>query len=116
MREAAAQLESGELRALAVMSDERLESFPDIPTVKESGVEWVAVGWRGLMLPKDTPEEIVQTLADACGKIAASDAYKEFMGKNGFGITIRGPRDFEAFLAEQDAQWKTVIEAAGMAK
>ena len=114
--EAAAQLESGELRALAVMSDERLESFPDIPTVEESDVNWVAVGWRGLMLPKDTPPDIVQTLTEACEKIAASEEYKAFMAKNGFGITIRGPKAFRQFLADQDQQWKKVIEAAGMAK
>ena len=114
--EAVTQVEAGQLRMLAVMSEERHPDFPDVPTVKESGVDWIAVAWRGLALPKGTPPEIVDTLYEKCKGIAESDAYKEFMGKNGFAIMIRGKDDFKQFLVEQDAQWKEVIEAANYAK
>ncbi len=114
--EAAPQVEAGELKALAVMSGERLADYPDIPTVKESGVDWEAVGWRGLLLPKKTPDEVVQVLVGALTEILASEDYQEFMQKNGFGIVVKEPKEFEAFLAKEDAQWETVIEAAGFAK
>jgi tripartite-type tricarboxylate transporter receptor subunit TctC len=114
--EAMAQLSSGELRALVVMTEQRLAEFPDIPTTHESGVAWTAVGWRGLALPKGTPAEIANQLEQACLKIGASDAYREFMAKQGFGITLRGRDDFRTFLAEQDQQWKAVVEAAGYAR
>ncbi|MBC8353069.1 MAG: tripartite tricarboxylate transporter TctB family protein [Planctomycetes bacterium] len=111
--EVASQLENEQVRILAVMSDERMGDFPDLPTAKEQGTDWIAVGWRGLALPKDTPQETVKILADRCSKIAASNAYREFMQKNGFGITIRETTDFTDFLREQDEQWEVVVEAAG---
>ncbi len=114
--EAAAQIEAGQLRALAVMSDERLEDFPDVPTAKEQGVDWVAVGWRGLAAPKGTPPERIDRLLETCRQIADSDAYRQFMRKGGFNITVRERDEFRAFLAEQDATWKEVVEAAGYAK
>jgi len=114
--EVASQLENGQVRVLAVMAPRRMEGYPDLPTAKEQGTDWIAVGWRGLALPKGTPPDIVDLLADRCAKIAASDEYREFMHKNGFGITIRTTRDFTAFLQEQDEQWKSVVEAAGYDK
>ena len=114
--EAAAQIEAGELRALAVMSEERLEDYPDLPTVRESGIDWVAVGWRGLLLPKRTPVNVVSILENAVGEIVASEAYKEFMVKNGFGIVVKSSEAFGSFLEREDAQWQSVIEAAGFAK
>lgn len=111
--EVASQLENGQVRVLAVMADQRMEGYPDLLTAREQGTDWVAVGWRGLALPIGTPPEIVKLLAARCEKIAASDEYREFMRKNGFGIEIRMTDDFTDFLQEQDRQWKSVVEAAG---
>ncbi len=114
--EASSQIESGVLRVLAVMSAERHPDHPDVPTVKESGVDWEAVGWRGLMLPKGAPDEIVNQLTQKLEKILTSEAYIEFMNKFGYGITVRGPAEFKSFLGQQDEQWKSVIEAVGYDK
>jgi len=114
--EAAQNLEGDTLRALVVMSDERLEEFPDVPTAIESGVDWTAVGWRGLALPKETPAEIVQLLEEKCQAIAHSDGYREFMRKQRFGLKIRNSAEFTEFLRTQDAQWNSVVEAAGYAR
>lgn len=111
--EVASQLENGQVRVLAVMAQERMADYSDVQTAREQGTDWVAVGWRGLALPKETPTDVVQILADRCDKIAASDEYREFMQKNGFGIKIRKTNDFTDFLQEQDEQWKGVVEAAG---
>lgn len=114
--EAAAQLESGQLRALAVMAPERVPGFPDVPTVKELGIDWDAVGWRGLCLPQGTPQPIVDKLATECRAIVEGEAYKDFMSKNHFAVRTAGPVAFAEFLKQQDAQWKSVIEAAGFAR
>ena len=111
--EAAPQLKSGDLRVLCVMADERMEKFPDVATAKEQGTDWIAVGWRGLALPKGTPPEIVEVLQKKCEVIAKSDSYREFMAKQGFGIVVRGPDEFRKFLKEQDEQWGKVVKAAG---
>jgi len=114
--EAAAQIDSGELRVLAVMAPERLAEYPDIPTVREQGVAWDAVGWRGLVLPKDTPADIVATLEAHCQRIVDGEAFRTFMKQNGFVPVVRGGKAFETFLAEQDRQWQPVIEKTGYAK
>lgn len=114
--EAMSQIEAGQLKALVVMAPERLEDFPDIPTAKELGVDWSAVGWRGILAPKGTPPDIVEKISAVCSKIVASQAFRDFMKKNGFAPELRTSEAFGAFLAEQDAQWKTVIEATGYAK
>lgn len=114
--EAISQIEAGQLRALCVMSADRLSDYPDIPTVKESGIDWVGVGWRGLAMPKNTPEPILDKVIEACGRIVASEDFASFMRKNGFGVEIRQGETFAGFLKEQDIQWKVVVEAAGYAK
>lgn len=114
--EVASQLENEQVRVLAVMAEQRMAEYPDLQTAKEQGTDWVAVGWRGLALPKGTPSDIVTLLADRCAKIAASDDYRDFMQTNGFGIKIRTTSEFTDFLQEQDEQWKSVVEAAGYDK
>lgn len=113
--EAITQIEAGELRVLTVMSEGRLKEYPDMPTSKEAGVDWAAVGWRGLAMPKGTPAPILQTVREACERIVASPEFESFMKKNGYAIEVRGGDAFAQFLAEQDSQWKQVIEAAGYA-
>ena len=107
------QLESDDFRVLAVFSEERLPEFPDYPTAKEQGLDWVAMGWRGLALPKDTPPEIVARLEAELRDIVNSDDYRDYMKKNGFGVDIKGPKEFETFLDRQETQWQGVLEAAG---
>ncbi len=114
--EAMPQIQAGELRLLTVMDEQRHPDFPDIPTLKEEGYDWSAVGWRGLAVPKETPPEIVQKLLSECETIAASNEFKEFMNKNGFAIVVRGPDEFTKFLDEQESLWTPVIELAGYAK
>lgn len=111
--EAAAQIEAGELRVLAVMATERLAQFPDLPTVKESGIDWEAIGWRGVVLPKGAAPELVDRLERELLAMADAPEFTEFMAKNGFAIIVRAPAAFREFLREQDAQWQKVIAAAG---
>jgi tripartite-type tricarboxylate transporter receptor subunit TctC len=111
--EAQSQLEAGQLRVLCVMSAQRLSEYPSVPTALEQGVDWEAVGWRGLFLPLRTPPEVVAVLREKLERVVHAPAYEEFMASNGFGITIRGGTEFEDFLAQQEERWTDVIEAAG---
>ncbi len=111
--EAASQLESGQLKALAVMSDERLAKFPDVPTLKEQGINWSAGTWRGIAVPVGTPDEVKEILETEVLKIANSDAFAEFMAANGFGIKIRNGEEFYEFAKQQDSAWKEVLKLGG---
>lgn len=114
--EAASQIEAGQLRVLGVMAAERLAEFPDLPTVKEAGIDWEAVGWRGVVMPPGADPALVELLQGHLRAITEGPEFKDFMAKNGFAMATRGPIDFGAFLARQDEQWRKVIEAAGYAR
>jgi tripartite-type tricarboxylate transporter receptor subunit TctC len=114
--EAQAMLESGRVKALAVMAEERLQAFPDVPTVAEAlGEPWVGGTWRGLAAPKGLPDAITAELADAIETVHGSPEFREFMAARGFGVTwAKGPA-FGSFMAEQHEQNGTVMQALGLA-
>jgi tripartite-type tricarboxylate transporter receptor subunit TctC len=114
--EASAQLDSGEFRALAIMADERDSKFPDVPTLKELGIDWSSGTWRGVAVPKGTPKEVISSLHEKLLKIANSEKYKDFMSKNGFGIKIRNSEEFYNFAKEQNTTWEKVLRIGGYVK
>ena len=114
--EAVSQLEAKQFKALAILADKRDPKFPDVSTLKEMGINWSSGTWRGIVVPKGTPEEIINILYEKFLKIANSEEFKEFMDKNGFGVDIKGPEEFYTFAKEQDQTWKRVMELGGYLK
>jgi tripartite-type tricarboxylate transporter receptor subunit TctC len=100
--EAKGQLDAGELVPLAVMADERLSSLPDVPTLKELGIDAVMGSWRGLAAPKGTPKEVIAILEDAFTKAINEKGFQEFMEKAAFNIDYKNSGDFWTFMQEQD--------------
>ena len=90
------------------MSTERLSEFPNIPTLRESNIDWTCVGWRGLAVPVGTPPKIESQLRQITEQIARSSEFAEFMKAQGFGIEIRVGDQFREFLEDQDTQWAVV--------
>ena len=113
LAEASSQIEAGNIKALAIMADERSGSYPDVPTLKEQGINWSSGTWRGLAVPKGTPPYIIEILYQAAKKIAQSDQYQEFMNNTGFGIQIRDSKEFYDFVKAQDSIWKEVLTIGG---
>lgn len=75
---AMAMFESGKIRPICVLTEERLPPFPDIPTARELGVDITLGNWRGLFVKKGTPQEIVIKLQDAFKEAMNDEAYKKF--------------------------------------
>lgn len=112
--EVAPQIQAGELKVLAVMAPERLEAIPDIPTCKELGYD-ISIGtWRGLGVPKDTPDEIVNKLYEIFSKAAESDSFKEFMNSNNNVIEVLDSKEFEAKMASDNELFKSLISDLGL--
>jgi tripartite-type tricarboxylate transporter receptor subunit TctC len=108
-------IQAGRAKALAVMAEERLPNFPDVPTLREQGIDFTMAAWRGIAGPEGLPEDVVGELSCHLDAIVHSPAYEEFMGTAGFGIVWRGAQDFGAYLAEQDAEKGEIMRAAGLA-
>lgn len=114
--EARALIEAKKVRALAIMADQRAEIFPDVPTLKELGLNWTMGAWRGITVPKGTPAEIVAVLEKSLQKAVATKEFKDFMQKNGFGIIYRPAAEFDKFMAQEDEIKGKLMKEAGIAK
>jgi tripartite-type tricarboxylate transporter receptor subunit TctC len=109
-------VQSGGLKILGVASENRLPQFPDVPTLKEQGINTVIGVWRGLVVPKGTPKEIVDILDKAVEKAINTSQYKDFMNKGGFGIMHVPAKDFGAFMDKDDANYAELLKGVGNQK
>ncbi len=99
MSEIVGFIESGEVRPLAVLSDERVEGF-DIPTAIEQGVDMTGVNWRGLYVPGGISDERFQEWADKLRAVAESEEWQTAMTNNGLAPFTRVGDDFQSFVDE----------------
>jgi tripartite-type tricarboxylate transporter receptor subunit TctC len=113
--EAQAMRDAGRVRTLAVLSAERLASFPDVPTVEEAtGTPSVGGTWRGVVGPVGLPEAVVTRLEAAVRSAYESAAFQQFMASRGFGVQFMPADEFRAFMAEATATNAEVITALGL--
>lgn len=113
--EAGALIGAGKVRGLAVFGTERLAAFPDIPTLQEeTGRDFLAGAWRGVVAPAGLPQDIASKLESALKDIYGSDEFQSAMKSRGFGLTWRDSSAFEAFMTSEVSNVKTVISALGL--
>ena len=115
--EAKALLDAGKIRAMAVLSPERLPAYPNVPTAKEAvGVDVLAGAWRGIGGPKGMPQEATTKLIAAMEKIHKSEEFRKFMTDRGFGLMWRAGAEFGKFMDDSEADSGKVLKAIGLAK
>ncbi|MFT5744091.1 MAG: putative tricarboxylic transport membrane protein [Paracoccaceae bacterium] len=98
MSEIVGFIQSGDVRVLAVLTEERVPGFEDIPTAMEQGYDVVAVNWRGLYVPLDISDEEFQVWADRLAAVAASDAWQQAMMDNGLAPFTKVGGDFQSWI------------------
>ena len=105
---------SGRLRALAVAGAKRTALFPEVPTMKEAGFPGVEVAlWFGLLAPKQTPRDIVQTLGGAVAKAARDEEVKKRLAADGAEPVGNTPDEFDRQLKEDIAKYGEVVRVSG---
>jgi tripartite-type tricarboxylate transporter receptor subunit TctC len=109
-------IESGEVRALAASSKERIPDMPDLPSASETLPGFDFVSWYGLMLPAGTPVEIRDKLYNATAETLNDPAIKKRLNDIGFLDLIEGPDEFGVFLTDQVALMKELVDKAGIEK
>jgi tripartite-type tricarboxylate transporter receptor subunit TctC len=111
------QIKSGEVKAYAVTTAERVESLPDLPTAKEAGLDLELTVWHGLYVPVDTPDDIVKTLSDALKVALADQGVIDQLAELGTAPVPADRATPEAHrqqLQEQTELWGQVIQEAGV--
>ncbi|MEM9341881.1 MAG: tripartite tricarboxylate transporter substrate-binding protein [Pseudomonadota bacterium] len=114
MSEIVGFLQSGEVKALAVLTEERVPGFEDIPTAKEQGYETVAVNWRGLYVPKGISDERFEEWGAKLAAVAESDEWKEAMAANGLAPFTKVGGDFQSWVDGVIADTKTLSQEIGV--
>lgn len=109
-------IDAGKVRPLAHMADKRDPAFPDVPTLKELGINWTMGAWRGIAVPKGTPPDVVAVLEKALDKVVKNKEFVDFMNKAPFGILYKPSAEFGKFLAEQDETMGVLMKEAGLTK
>jgi len=105
---------AGKLKILVMPTAERSSIYPDVPTAKELGYEAELDLFRGLSVPKGTPDDVKMKLADAMAEAAKSDAFMELATSKGFTVSPTGTEAFSEYLAGEDAKVKEIFKASGL--
>ena len=108
--------QKGKMRMLAVASDRRLPQFPDVPTFRELGVDWVDGAYRGVGVPKSTPPEIRKQVSDMMDAIGKDPESRRKMFELGFEVTDIGYDQMPKFLKERAAEYMNSARALGLVK
>lgn len=100
--EVLAGVQSKKLKILALMTEERDPSFPDVPTMKESGFDFAIGGWGALAVPAKTPQAVVDKLSKALEGATASTEFSDFIKERGMIVHYRNSADATKFVKEQE--------------
>jgi len=104
------QIQAGKLKIIALFAEKRLAMFPDVPTVKEQGINFAMGMWRGLAAPKGTPPDVIKKLHDAFKQGMDDPVLKknatdmavnlDYLGPEAFGKLIAGDHEFYGKLVK----------------
>ncbi len=107
-------VQSGDLKVLAVMANDRLEAIPDVPTCRECGYDAVLGTWRGIGVPAGTPDEIVNELYRIFSDAAHSDAFIKFMANTNNIIELMDGDSFYKMIGDQLKLYTDLVEELGL--
>jgi tripartite-type tricarboxylate transporter receptor subunit TctC len=109
------QLKAGKVNALAVLTRERNPALPDVPTLHETVMpNYHILAWAGMFGPAGMPPEAVKVLANAVEKALAKPEVRQRFAGSGTDTYWSGPKEFDAFVKSELANWTAMIKEAGI--
>lgn len=100
------QVKARNLKVLAVTGDHRISSLPDVPTLKEQGIDAVITGWHGLFAPANTPDALLDTIARNARQAMTDDRWAAAMAKDGVEAPpARTRAEWARYIAQEHAFW-----------
>jgi len=98
------------------MADQRLPAFDKVPTLKEKGVDLSIQTWRGIVVPKKTPQDVQDVLRAAAKKTAEDPAFKEQLAKMNLTYAYLDAPAFKAAIDKDNVFFKTLMTKLGLSK
>jgi putative tricarboxylic transport membrane protein len=111
-----AQVKSGDLRVLAVLGSRREQVFPDVPTADEQGFKIALDMWRGIAVPKGTPQPVIARLQDAIKQTVESAEFQDAGKTIGFTPAYLPASEFGEVIASDDKKLADVMAELGLKK
>ena len=108
--------QAGQVRCLGVMADERLEKFPDVPTLKEQGIEWSIGGWVSICGPANLDTTIKAKLDSAIQVAVQDPKYISSLTQAGSHIQYLAGKELLDFMKKQDEVNGELLKKAGIVK
>lgn len=106
-------VKSGKLRALAVAGPRRMPSLPEVPTLKEAGVEGVEVSqWYAVFAPAKTPAAVITQLNKALNQVLSEPETIQRMEAHGADVETSTPEQLKALVQAEVEKWKRVVMQA----
>ena len=105
-----AQVQGGQVGAVAIAAQQRHPAAPEIPTFKELGVDFVAGTWFGLLAPAGTPDAVVAKLNADWRAAVADPEVKAQIGRTGLVVSAGSPEAFGQFLAHEAARLQQLVK------
>jgi tripartite-type tricarboxylate transporter receptor subunit TctC len=103
---AVGQIKAGNLKALAVTGPKRVKSLPDVPTLKEQGIDVVVTSWHGLFAPAKTPADVLDKIEAAVKQAMKNPKWEEALSKDGLELPPERTRaEFAKFVADEHNFW-----------
>ena len=109
----AGHIKAGRLKALAVTSEKREPSFPNVPTVGDTVPGYEATAWFGVGMPRGTPPDIVNKMNAAINKAISQPKTKERLAELGGALIVGTPADFGKVIQAETNKWEKVVKFSG---
>ncbi|MDI2032493.1 tripartite tricarboxylate transporter substrate binding protein [Saccharopolyspora sp. TS4A08] len=110
------QIEAGQVRALAVSSPHRLPELPDVPTLRETGLDVELQNWRGVVAPKGISAEHEHALEQVLLEMTRTPGWREALARRGWGdATLAGP-EFEEFVRSEESRVAELLAEIGLGR
>ena len=108
--------QKGKVRLLAIATPERLGYFADTPTFRELGIDWVDGAYRGIGMPKSTPEDLRRHVSDIFSEIGRDAEFRKQMTEQGLEIVDIGYDKMAAFMEERKKAYLSSARLLGLIK
>ena len=110
-----AHVRAGKLRGLATTGPKRIDTYADLPTMKESGGPDIQMMlWNGILAPAGTPAPIVKRLSDEINRIVKAGDLAQAMAAQGTSPVSNTPEEFSAFIKAEQAKFKKLVQETGI--
>jgi tripartite-type tricarboxylate transporter receptor subunit TctC len=107
-------LRAGKIKLLGIAGHRRVDLIPDVPTLKETGVDVEVSNWWGLLAPAGTPASVVDRLNREANAALVEPEMKKRFASEGADAMPMSRAEFEKFMAEETAKWAKVARETGI--